>query len=230
MFNNLILIKMKSKDFIPNADGKFNTYQGNFLTLVIANLIAWVILPAASTALAVFQTDWNSKWAIAQNRASRTPEDTKAKNVSKKAYIKAIRAFVKTWITGNALITDPQRLALGVNILKLTRTPMPVPIAQPILEIDETVHTIHKVSFRQASDVQSKGKPDGVASCEIRVQVGGVLPVDPEICPIDYIRGKAFSITYDATQVGLTVYYFARWINTRGVPGPWTLVAIAIIR
>jgi len=221
---------MRNSDFIPHADGKFNTFQSNFLTLVIANLLTWAIPVLASTALAVFQTDWNSKWAIAQNRGSRTPVDTKAKNVSKKAYIKALRAFVKTWITGNVAITDPQRLSLGVNVPKVTRTPMPVPTDQPFLEVDENTHTIHIVSFRQSSDVHSKGKPDGVASCEIRVQVGGALPVLPETCPIVYIRGKAFSITYDVTLVGTTAYYFARWINTRGAPGPWTLVVIAIIR
>jgi hypothetical protein len=37
------------------------------------------------------------------------------------------------------------------------------------------------------------------------------------------------TLNYDMSQSGMRVYYRVRWINTRGVPGPWSEVVSAII-
>ncbi len=221
---------MKSNDYLPHADRKFDIWRLNFISILLVNSVAWGVTPAAVTALEVFDSDWSEKWAVAKITTTRSPEDTFAKNTSKKSYVAALRLFVKRWITANSVISDPVRLSLGTNVPKTIHTPSPIPVEIPVLDVDGNVHTIHKVKFYQPPSFESNAKPDGVAFCEIRAQVGGILPVDPETCPNVYMRGRAFIITYDVSQVGLLVYYFARWINTRGIPGPWTLVFIATIR
>jgi hypothetical protein len=37
------------------------------------------------------------------------------------------------------------------------------------------------------------------------------------------------ALTYTKAESGVRVYYRARWINTRGVPGPWSEVKNAVI-
>ncbi len=221
---------MKSSDYLPHADKKFDVWRKNFIKLLLMNSVAWGVTPASVTALQVFDTDWDTKWAVALNKTTRTPQDTLAKNTSKKSYITALRLFVKRWITANPVITNPVRLAIGTNVPKTTHTKSPIPIEIPVLEVDETIHTIHAVKFHQPSEFETNAKPDGVVSCEVRAQVDGLMPLVPENCPIVYIRGRAFKIIYDVSLVGKVVYYFARWINTRGIPGPWTLVLVKIIR
>jgi hypothetical protein len=37
------------------------------------------------------------------------------------------------------------------------------------------------------------------------------------------------TLDYQMTQGGLTVYYQARWVNTRGLTGPWGELASATV-
>src|ERR1017187_8259814 len=111
-----------NNNYLPRGDKKFDTWQDNFVTIVGANLVLWVILALDYAALQAIQATWVAKWDIAKHFSTRSPEDVKNKVVAKKAYNTAIRAFVKKWIAGNNLITDGNRVALGVTVYKTTHT------------------------------------------------------------------------------------------------------------
>ena len=51
-----------------------------------------------------------------------------------------------------------------------------------------------------------------------------------ELCLyIAVCTGNYYVARYDGNQAGLTVYYWLRWVNTRGEYGPWSTTVSSII-
>src|ERR1035437_5761638 len=159
-------------NYLPTGDKKFDTWQDNFMTIVGTNVILWVILALDYTALQGVQATWVAKWAIARQFTTRSPTDTKNKNVARKAFNKAIRAFVKKWVAGNNLITDGNRVSLGVTVFKTTRTKSPVTTAAPIINAVSAGHLITEINFRNPETPDSKAKPDGTKVLVVRYIIG----------------------------------------------------------
>ena len=76
----------------------------------------------------------------------------------------------------------------------------------------------------------SRAKPAGVQSCEIREQVGGTQPTDPDEMSLLAVETRMpYRADFEQTDIGKTAYFVMRWLNTRGQPGPWSQVYSAII-
>ena len=81
-----------------------------------------------------------------------------------------------------------------------------------------------------AATPDSRAKPAGVQGCEIREQVGGTAPVDPNAMTFLAIETRMpYRADFDAMDIGKTAYIALRWLNTRGEPGPWSAIFNATI-
>src|ERR1035438_3954999 len=220
---------MKSSDFLPKGDKKFDDWQENFMNITGANIILWIILALDYSNLQLLQATWVAKWAIAKNFSTRSPEDVKNKVVARRAYVKGLRAFVKKWIAGNNLITDGNRVGLGVTVYKTTHTKSPVTTIAPVISALAAGHLITEINYRNPLTPDSKAKPDGVKELIVKYIIGGVA-TDPLLCPNEITFTKTpGKINHIVADVGKTLSGFACWKNKDNSISGWSLLFSVII-
>ncbi|MDR0582023.1 MAG: hypothetical protein LBG31_03565, partial [Prevotellaceae bacterium] len=87
--------------------------------------------------------------------------------------------------------------------------------------------TIH---FYDQGSKKSKAKPKGQHCAEIK---WGILPAPPasvnDLAHSDVDTHTPFTLEFDESQRGSTVYFCLRWENTTGQKGPWSEIMSAII-
>lgn len=218
-------------DYIPAPDDEFNTYATTkFAPYANTNATALGIAVAQLTALNDALVQWGYAWPGFLNAESAFRAATDEKGTRRgdlEAAIRTIAGKVQT----NASVTDAQKSALGITVRKTTRTPAPVPTTTPSIQrIDTSTRGILRLFIVDASTPDSRAKPDGVQGCEIREQIAGTAPTDPNTMAFLAIETRMpYRADFEPTDVGKTVYFAMRWLNTRGEPGPWSAVFNAVI-
>lgn len=221
-------------DYIPTTDEGFDTFQDNFIAGVQPNLAAWEIPNADFDALETLQTVWVAAWDVAKNKDTRSRADVRAKVDAREAYQSALRKFVQQWLAFNDKVSDAQREALGLKVRDTEPTPAPVPDRAPDITIAEIRHLSHQLRLTDPENPHTQAKPKGVAEIEVfRVispQKAEPVPTPSPAPPTDIGQyrfvGNAtrflYTVEYAMSDVGKTVWYIARYVNTRGEAGPWS--------
>jgi len=89
--------------------------------------------------------------------------------------------------------------------------------------VDFSVRMQHTLCLSDSATPLRKAKPAGIIGCEVWVKIGGATPKDAsELNYTAICTGNYYVAKYDGNQAGLTVYYWLRWVNTRGERGPWS--------
>lgn len=218
-------------DYIPQSDADFHLFQGSLVTIVQAGATTWGILAADVTALAALQTTWNSSFAKASNKQNRTAADMQAKDDAREAYEKALRAFVAQWLANNTKVPNSEREHMGITVKSKTHTAVSVPSTRPVsTQIDFSVRLQHTIHYVDEATPQSKAKPEGVHGCEIWCKIDGAAPTDAsELSFLGTNTRTLFETNFTGKDAGKTVYYWLRWVNTRGEQGPWSSTYSATI-
>lgn len=220
---------MSTNDYIPRSDPEFNVWQGNIILLVDGNAEAWGIPPAEITALKARQTAWATAFTKANNKQNRSAADVQAKNDTRELFEKSLRNFVAQWLSNNNKITDSDRERMSITVKSDTRTPVAVPVSNPIGTIDFSVRQQHSLSFID-SVTHAKAKPDGVQGCEVWMKAGGEPPkVDSEFSYVGTDTRSPYRVSFTVADIGKMVYYRMRWINKRGQTGPWSSTISAVV-
>jgi hypothetical protein len=169
------------------------------------------------------------KLDVAESPATRTPVNVKAKNAAKRVLKTHTRKSVKTSLINNPLLTEDDLTLLGLPVHDTKPTPAPPITTHPELKVSSKEIQQHIITAHDA-ETKSAGKPAHAVGFEIWRKVGGGAPVDD---PDWQLAGLALrsphELSYSEAESGLRVYYRARWVNTRGVLGPWSRTVSAII-
>ncbi|MHB8401624.1 MAG: hypothetical protein ACYDCN_06385 [Bacteroidia bacterium] len=227
-------------NYISRTDSGFDSFQKNFINVLIAYYIAWAIRVADEANLITLQTTWTAAFATGGKNmvATRTKQQVKAKTVARKNYEAAIRQFVKQWIKANPLISDAQRVSMGVTVSKTTRTPVAIPDTDPLLSISPGSGSQLIIGFRQRPHVitsansmlRSVAKPKGYHAVRIYYVVGGTAPTSIAGCNTTVGMTKSpHKLRFNAADAGKTVYLFACWVNTKEQEGPLTALHTVVI-
>lgn len=218
-------------DYIPAPDDEFNTYATvQFGPYAATNATALGISTPAKTALAAALNAWGYAWTGFTNAEAAFRAATDEKDAKRAALVTELRAVANT-VQANPAVTDTQKAALGVTVRKTTKTPVAVPSTTPSLQrADTSTRAILRLFIVDASTPDSRAKPPGVQGCEIREQIGGTAPTDPEAMHFLAIETRMpYRADFEAADVGKTVYFALRWVNTRGESGPWSQVYSAVV-
>ena len=216
---------MGTIDLIPRPDNKFDTFQDVLVAAVSANAVAWGIPAGDVTALTTQQTLWAAAWNIAKDKQNSTTAQRKAKDLARVNYEAVLRPFIQKWIYRNALMDDAAVEQCGLKPRDKTRTPAPVPETIPMVEIMLVPGNMFHIVFRQQLDEPGstrRGKPAGVAYCEFAFVIGDE-PKSPNDCTKTFRASRSpIKMPAQAGAGGQKLWFYARWINTRGKEGPWT--------
>lgn len=220
---------LRMKSYIPESDAGFNVWQSNFIETAEPELTTWGIATDSFTPVTHAQSVWTPAYAKADNKGNRTPADVTAKTQARKLFEKAIRTFVTQQIANNPKVTDADRKNLGVTVRSGSRTAVPVPTTRPVATVDFSVRLQHSIHFSDEATT-GKAKPDGVHGCEIWAKTGGDAPVKAsELTYLATDTRTPYIAVFEGDETGKTVYYWLRWVNTRGERGPWSTPVSAVV-
>jgi len=217
-------------DYIPQNDAEMNVWQENLVEIVETNATAWGI-PAENLAVVKSnQSVWMIAYGKASNKQNRTSADVMAKDNAGSDYRKVIRPFVAQWLASNSKVTDSDRTRMGLTVRTGTRTLTPIPATSPIGIIDFSIRLQHSIRFYDAASAHSNAKPAGVHGCEVYMKVDGDAPKDvSELTYVGTCTASPYQVKFDGSKVGKHVYYWLRWVNTRGESGPWSITLSAMV-
>ncbi|MBP1640473.1 MAG: hypothetical protein H6Q17_2056 [Bacteroidetes bacterium] len=220
---------MKTNDFVPRSDTKFNIWQNNLISETETNGPNWGIVSESIAPLKPLQAKWISVFTVACNKQNRTSADVQAKDDARYDFEPALRSFVAEYLTSNSKVSDADRTRLGLNVRSESRTSSPVPDSCPVGRIDFSARQQHTIHFSDEATPTSRAKPDGVHGCEIWMKVGEAPASVADLTYLTTDTATPYVVTFNESDAGKTAYYRLRWVNTRNERGPWSALISATI-
>ncbi|MDR0538006.1 MAG: hypothetical protein LBH04_08220 [Tannerellaceae bacterium] len=236
------------RDIFPLAEAKFKVWSDHFIEDTVANGYKWnipgmtegsgggggigrsIVAPNSVFAnLQSLQQDFNTKFEIATNPATRTSPAIVEKNNAMTAYQKALRDFIGSYVARNPAITDGEREALGVPVHKTTHSTIHKPDYIPQGDIISISGSRVEVHYHDLN-TDSSAKPYGMLGVVVAYGILGSHPGSPEeLSHHELATRTPFTIQFDASNGGRTVYVSLCWQNARGERGPWSPIYSVII-
>jgi len=222
-------------DYMPHPDEDFDSWQKGFVSIASANATALGISTTEITNLVTLQTAWNTAFAVGGKgqKSTRTSQQTKAKNIARKPFEKALRVFVKRWIIPNPAVSDALRVALRVTVTDTVRTRSAKPVTVPMIDILTSKGNTLLLSFRQQADAAGRshrGKPKHMHGMRIYYKVGDPAPASVADCNKFATSTRSpLKLTFTAANAGNKLYGFGCWIDNLEEEGPFTAMFVAVI-
>jgi hypothetical protein len=210
-----------NNDNIPPADPDFHNWVVPFSAYVATNAADLDLDPTDVTPLTDAVTTWKTAYP-AHKTASGSAVAAKTIKDQARASVEGIARPLIQQLQASPKVTDAQRNSMKINVRSTTRTPASVPTTEPMATVDTSHRLQHIISYRDTGS-SSKKKPAGVAYCEIWAKVGAPAPTDES--QLTYLGNASKTPQmeeYTGAQAGQTVWYWLRWVNTRGDKGPWS--------
>jgi hypothetical protein len=210
-----------NNDSIPTPDPEFHTWVVPFSAYVAANGVDMGLDPADATSLTAAVGVWGTAYP-SHKAASKNAVAAKTVKDQARATLESIARPLIQQMQASPKVTDAQRNNMKINVHAKTRTPASVPTTSPMATVDTSRRMQHVIAYRDTGS-SSKKKPAGVAYCEIWAKVGGPAPTDAS--QLTYLGNASKSPQmeeFTGAQAGLMVWYWLRWVNTRGDKGPWS--------
>jgi hypothetical protein len=224
-----------SNDYLPAGDKPFLGWITNFLKYLMSRVTKFKVPQDEYDGLDGERNVYTQKLEVATEPATRTSMTIQGKNVAKKVLKKHTRKVVNEYLIHNHLLTEEDFKMLGLPIHKETRTPIPPPTDAVTLEIRQlSGHRVEvnfsRISIDDADKEHREAKPFGVRGAEIR---WAILPAPPasqdDLVHSEFDTRSPYIFQFDIPQAGKTLYLCARWENTTGKKGPWSVIMSAII-
>jgi hypothetical protein len=102
-------------------------------------------------------------------------------------------------------------------------------IARPVLRLmDISTPLVVGLFFVEVSE--RNAMPPGIQFCEVRCQVGGQCPVDPESLPGSALETRPpYRADFAACDAGQTAWLAFRWVKHDGMAGPWSEIYSTVV-
>ena len=218
--------------YIPLKQAVFFNWQNNHLNVLVAESVGWAIPPADLTALQGLQTIYVAAYQTGskEQKLTRTAGQAEAFRTAEKNYIEGIRKFNSQWISKNSLVTDAQKVDLGVTVYDTVPTRIDAVDFSPQLVVDKISVGMHKLRFINPEDPDSKKMPKG-QKIILRTAVGAADIPDDQIPwgGSETVKRFLHDVNYTAGDKGKTAYYNACYESNRGERGPWSDIIDAIV-
>ena len=214
-------------DYIPKKDAELVAWSDNFYGKIASAAPAWNIpaeevnaLYAAKNAFATLHTQADSPLKnsviVAKKNAARAVLETK------------IRELVGFRLK-NPIITDADRVALGLHVRDTKPTNIPAPKSRPELDIDVVDFRRLKVIFHDLGS-ESKAKPYGVIGAVLLYAVLDTPPADVNALTRSVLATRTpYTLEFTEEERGKTLYVAICWQNEKGERGPWSEIESAIV-
>jgi hypothetical protein len=214
-------------DYIPQKDSELVPWSANFTAQIAANAPSWGIPPDEVAALQLADTTFATLEKQADSPA-KTSVIVAEKNAARKVLKHLIRLLVGFRLK-NPIITDVQRIALGIHVHDTTPTNIPVPTTRPEFFIEVVDFRRLRVLFHDMGST-SNAKPYGINGAVIISAVLDAPPADHSALNRSVLATRTPHILeFTEEERGKTVYIAICWQTEKGEKGPWSEILSAII-
>jgi len=224
--------------FIPRKDGDFFNFQGQMVNKVQAKKADWDIPDSAVDVLTSHQSKYEPLYKKASGKQTRTSTDVLAHRQERKAYEKDIRNFVNAHIRFNDLISDSERVSLGIPPRDTEPSPKPKINDIPFVGLEPMGGGWIKVTCKRETDQNRPSMHNYADVIECRYTLvliqPGVRKPWPNLddCKEVVTSTKAhFIIKCSDTDAGKQFFGFFRWANLTNPDnsGVWTNALTVVI-
>jgi len=215
---------------MPALASKFHTLQKTTVGLIASKGVSTygMTLPEV-TDIVAHQTAWTPKYDASIVKMTKNAQTTKDRNEEQALYSPALALVYNSHLINNVKISDADKKAMGIHEMTVSLTNILKPSMAPLVQITYEAALQHIVNMRNAA-TNRLGKPAGVGFMELWYKIDDPAPLeltDTNLKANIHLSGDA--ITFLLSQKGMTVYYFARWVTTKGEFGPWSALFSAVI-
>jgi len=214
---------------IPMGIHVLYNFQRNVVTLCTDNASLWTISATKLTAIAPIHTNYELKYAIANNKNPQSPSITTARNVAWDVLEVALIDLYNHSILNNAVILPTDKDALHIHYLgENTGRPSPASITTAIITLVSEKNSMLHVIYSDSSEPNRHYKSVNVAFCELWYKVGELAPTDIANASERYNTTRSQEgIVFSPDQRGKTIYSKGRWLNKNGKYGPRSIITSA---
>jgi hypothetical protein len=221
-----------SKRFLPVREHELNNWLANFAQKISAAPGTYGLTVGDSAAVSAAVSLWHAAFTAASAPTTRTGPAVQEKRNAKR-HVTAVVRPIAAKVRANDDVSS--ELKLGLGLVLRSRAPVPAPQTHPVLGLRKMDTRRH---ILDAHDIVTGrgGKPDRVAGLVVFRAVGEGVAPHPGSSSADglsylglFTRPR-FTSEFTTADRGKTATYFARWVNAKGEPGPWSFalsVAIA---
>lgn len=220
--------------YIPKTNNGFDDWLTNFSALIVADPTRYGLLTADATAISAQQVTYNAAFQIAGttgisprvpiNPATRTPVTVAAMNADKALALAVVRPYA-IQIRNNQGVSNDDKIALGLTIVKTIPTPIPAPVSYPVIDNITTQAGQGTFRFRDSILTTTKQKPFGTINCQIYINMA-TPPANPAADPslsdyVDVVTKSPFILSFAGADAGKTARLWGRWQTRKGLVGPF---------
>jgi hypothetical protein len=220
---------MIRRDYMPVNDGEFDTLQNNVYTTSARNAAQWLIPSVVIAGLDAPRARWNAAITLYNSPKTRTSAVTQEKNDAKKAYTAVLRTFIQGQLRHNDRVSDGDLRSMGLSVYDYTPTKVLPPASRIELDVDFGEIMQHTIRVRD-SESRRRAKPPHVIGFELWRHIGDhTQPSIDELQLTGLVVSSPYILKYTDAERRKTVWYAARWVNTRGEKGPWSLFVSVVV-
>ncbi|MDR0338120.1 MAG: hypothetical protein LBI18_13625 [Planctomycetaceae bacterium] len=215
-------------DYIPRADEKFLEWAANLIDYAIAAKTRFHIADDVLVGVRNLENTFANALHKA-NLPNRGKTDVLLKNEARNILKQTLRQFVKSYLIYNPLVSNEDKINMGLPLHNIKPSPIPPPTTYPETEVDLSVIRQVHILIHEHGKLKQK-KPYGVHGWELRWEI---LDTPPQ--SINEIRNSEFStkghhsLFFDENQRGKMIYFCVRWENNNGKKGPWSEIHNTVI-
>ncbi len=207
-------------DFIPQDQSGFDFWAQRFKDYVMANYASLGLTAVQRDEIASTVIESHDSFVDKQEEENIYRGKVGKDRDARETALQVLRKYSR-FLQGRVETTDAVREELGLPVRDKVKTPVGVPTIAPELEIDFSQRLRHKVhAGTNPQNERLNKKPKGVGSIELRKKVGEA-PEGPDDMQTAAVMTSSPAVIDLAGQAGKIVYYVARYLNTKGQPGPW---------
>lgn len=215
-------------DYLPTRESELLLWVDVFQTKIGAAPASFGISLPQSAGLTANFNDFEAKYLLLQDSATRTPLAIENKDQAKDKLLNDVNGVRKIaqYIQNNPATTDSQRVDLGLPVHDDQPSPVPAPVLSPQIDMQPPVVRTVRIRLHNEQTLGHRRKPEGVAGATIFSFVGPLPPAldDVGAWKFEMNTGKTTEeITFPSTvAAGATVWITASWYNQKGEQGPAT--------
>lgn len=219
---------MAQRGPIPAKDADFDDYIQNAVPYLNDNKTRLGISTANMTELYSLRVQWNVTYPKSQDPNQRTRSITANKRRLKSQISSHLRKIYRD--IAESVLISADRETLGLKERDIEPTPMPIPDRAPDITIDTIRHLVHKLRLTDPENPHTQAKPKGVREIEVFRFFGDEPP--PSVSDYEFVGNATrflYEVGFKKADTGKRVFYIARYVNTRGIPGPWSMAVSATV-
>lgn len=209
-----------AQNYLPARESELVTWSTNFAQLITAGPTTYGLTDLQADAYNEARTSFATAYQTANDPTTRSPANIEAKDTARDALLALTRQLVKV-VQAWPDMTDERRVALGITVPDLERTPVPAPDTWPQLDITSVVGWTVNVRLHDG-DSTGRRRPAGVKGANVFSYVGETPPT--EVGAWKFEGGTTRSETAvefpHTLPPGTKVWLTAFWFNPTMQSGP----------